>query len=576
MRSRHRSTRFVVLVTVILVVTVAHGFYRLIQSEDVTYRSPLSTIWVTSQAEFELQRLLSAVDVFAQRDSEMRGEVLLERYEIFWSRALLLKQGRYARSLTRNQDARRVIDGIIMTLEALEPTLEQFVEGDFEKYAELRIGLAAWVVPLHEMVISTMQVEERRIYEEQQQIRKIHWALVANIVGIMLSGTLLIWLLVSEGRRANELLLSVRLAESALRESEERFRDLVEGSVQGIAIDRDGLPLFVNQSYARTFGYDSPEDILGLETLDNLYSETDVHRIIRHRRANDESSAQAHELRGIRKDGTRIWLETRLRKISWQGAPAVQSIIIDITDRKHADEEREHLIEALEAKNAELERFAYTVSHDLKSPLITIRAFADLAQKDAGAGDVESLNGDMSRIIDATDKMKQLLEQLLELSRIGRQMSPPEPVALGEVAREAVELVSGRIREHGVDLMICEELPVMLGDRARMLEVFQNLVENAVKFMGDQEHPTIEIGVRKDRGETVCYVKDNGVGVEPRYQEKIFGLFDRLDPAGEGSGAGLALVKRIVELHGGEIWVESAGSAAGATFCFSLPGKCLP
>ena len=136
--------------------------------------------------------------------------------------------------------------------------------------------------------------------------------------------------------------------------------------------------------------------------------------------------------------------------------------------------------------------------------------------------------------------------------------------------------MSGRIREHGVDLMICEELPVMLGDRARMLEVFQNLVENAVKFMGDQEHPTIEIGVRKDRGETVCYVKDNGVGVEPRYQEKIFGLFDRLDPAGEGSGAGLALVKRIVELHGGEIWVESAGSAAGATFCFSLPGKCLP
>jgi PAS domain S-box-containing protein len=572
---QQRSARVVVLVIVILVVTISHALYRLLQSQDVAYRSPLSTMWVTSQAEYELQRLLSALDVFAQPHSDMRGEVLLERYEIFWSQVLVLRQGRYAPSLTRDHDARRVIDGIITTLEELEPTVLRLAEGNREEYVELRMGLSMWVVPLHEMVVGTMQTEEARIYEEQQQIRTIHWALIANIVGIMLSGSLLILLLLRESRRASDLLRSVSFAERALRESEERFRDLVEGSVQGIAIDQDGRPLFANQSYANTFGYESPDEILALNTLDVLYAKTDAERIVDYRRSGGEPVPQTYELQGVCRNGTGIWLETRLRTISWQGLPAVQSIIIDITDRKRAEDERERLIEELETKNAELERFAYTVSHDLKSPLITIRAFADLAQQDAASGDIDSLNSDMSRIIDATDKMRQLLEQLLELSRIGRQLSPAEPIELAELAREAVELVSGRIREREIDVSVSEMLPVMLGDRARMLEVFQNLLENAAKFMGEEKSPRIEVGVRKDRGGTVCYVKDNGIGIEPRYQEKIFGLFDRLDAAGEGSGAGLALVKRIVELHGGEIWVESGGDVKGSTFCFSVPARNL-
>lgn len=575
MSRQQRSARVVVLVIVILIVTISHALYRLLQSQDVAYRSPLSTMWVTSQAEYELQRLLSALDVFAQPHSDMRGEVLLERYEIFWSQVLVLRQGRYAPSLTRDHDARRVIDDIITTLEELEPTVLQLAEGNREEYVELRMGLSMWVVPLHEMVVGTMQTEEARIYEEQQQIRTIHWALIANIVGIMLSGSLLILLLLRESRRASDLLRSVSFAERALRESEERFRDLVEGSVQGISIDQDGRPLFANQSYANTFGYESPDEILALNTLDVLYAKTDAERIVDYRRSGGEPVPQTYELQGVCRNGTGIWLETRLRTISWQGLPAVQSIIIDITDRKRAEDERERLIEELETKNAELERFAYTVSHDLKSPLITIRAFADLAQQDAASGDIDSLNSDMSRIIDATDKMRQLLEQLLELSRIGRQLSPAEPIELAELAREAVELVSGRIREREIDVSVSEMLPVMLGDRARMLEVLQNLLENAVKFMGEEKSPRIEVGVRKDGGGTVCYVKDNGIGIEPRYQEKIFGLFDRLDAAGEGSGAGLALVKRIVELHGGEIWVESGGDVKGSTFCFSVPARNL-
>ena len=115
------------------------------------------------------------------------------------------------------------------------------------------------------------------------------------------------------------------------------------------------------------------------------------------------------------------------------------------------------------------------------------------------------------------------------------------------------------------------ELPVVLGDRVRLTEVFQNLIANAVKYMGDQTNPRIEIGSRSDEAEVVCFVRDNGMGIDPRYHEKVFGLFERLDASNEGTGIGLALVKRIIEVHGGRVWVESEGRGQGSTFLFTLP-----
>ncbi len=114
-------------------------------------------------------------------------------------------------------------------------------------------------------------------------------------------------------------------------------------------------------------------------------------------------------------------------------------------------------------------------------------------------------------------------------------------------------------------------MPHVVGDRTRLVEVVQNLLDNAVKFMGDQAEPLIEIGVRSDEAGPVFFVKDNGVGIDPRYQDKVFGLFDKLDPRSEGTGIGLALVKRIITVHGGRVWIESAGPGAGTTFCFTLP-----
>ncbi|HEX9731562.1 MAG TPA: two-component regulator propeller domain-containing protein [Thermoanaerobaculia bacterium] len=243
----------------------------------------------------------------------------------------------------------------------------------------------------------------------------------------------------------------------------------------------------------------------------------------------------------------------------------------EIDQRRAVEQERERLIAELEAKNAELERFTYTVSHDLKSPLLTIKGFLGWLQRDADAGDRERLGRDVAYIRDAATTMHRLLDELLELSRVGRVINPSEHVDLGELAREAADLVGAAIAERGVEVVIAPAMPVVYGDRVRLLEVLQNLVENAVKFMGEAPAPRVEIGAGRRGGEVVCHVRDNGLGIAPTYHEKIFGLFDRLHPEIEGTGIGLALVKRIVEVHGGRIWVESEGEGRGSTFFFTLP-----
>jgi signal transduction histidine kinase len=249
------------------------------------------------------------------------------------------------------------------------------------------------------------------------------------------------------------------------------------------------------------------------------------------------------------------------------------SLLGNIIKRMRVETEQKRLIAELEAKNSELERFAYTVSHDLKSPLITIRGFLGFLEKDAAAGNIERFRTDVGRISNATNKMQQLLNGLLELSRVGRIINPVQLVPFDEIAREAIAIVQGQIEAFGAEVIIQEGLPSVFVDRARMVEVVQNLLDNAVKFSSQQLNPRIEIGTRgaDDTGKSIFFVRDNGLGIDPQYHERIFGLFNKLDAQSEGTGIGLALVKRIIEYHGGRIWVESDGLSKGSTFYFTLP-----
>ena len=233
--------------------------------------------------------------------------------------------------------------------------------------------------------------------------------------------------------------------------------------------------------------------------------------------------------------------------------------------------ERKKLISQLEASNAELERFTYTVSHDLRSPLVTIKGFLGMLIKDLQEGRQDKIEDDFQRIANAADKMHILLSDLLELSRIGRIINPPEEVDLTQVISEAIETLDAHLRSKQVVVNSPLHMPIVYGDRVRLREVFENLIDNAAKYTGDQQNPMIEIGTRGNGSEPVIFVKDNGMGIEPQYQKKVFGLFDKLNPNSEGTGIGLALIKRIIETHGGKIWVESEGLGKGSTFCFTIP-----
>lgn len=236
--------------------------------------------------------------------------------------------------------------------------------------------------------------------------------------------------------------------------------------------------------------------------------------------------------------------------------------------------QRQTFIGELETKNAELERFTYTVSHDLKSPLVTIVGFLGYLEKDALAGNVERMRTGIERISSAAKKMERLLSDLLELSRIGRIMNAPENIPFDEIVAEALERVRGRIEAAGIQVTVEENLPTVHGDSVRLIEIVQNLLDNAAKFSSHQPTPCIGIGCRgRDENQHhILFVCDNGIGIGPEFHERIFGLFNKLDPQVEGTGIGLTLVRRIVEVHGGKIWVEST-PGSGSTFFFTLPGQ---
>ena len=226
----------------------------------------------------------------------------------------------------------------------------------------------------------------------------------------------------------------------------------------------------------------------------------------------------------------------------------------------------------LENKNAELERFVYTVSHDLKNPLVTIRNYIGLIRHSLPESTEDTLLEDLDRIDHASARMYQMLDELVELSRVGQIIHLPEPVHLHRLVHQALEGLAVDFRRDSIDWVLAEDLPWVKVDTLRVQEAMANLLENAMKFMGQQPQPKVEVGLREQRGDfAICFVRDNGVGIEESYQGQIFGLFERLDLEVDGTGIGLALVKRIIEAHGGSIWVESAGRGQGSTFVFELP-----
>lgn len=361
-------------------------------------------------------------------------------------------------------------------------------------------------------------------------------------------------------------------AEQTLLESEARFRSIFEESAIGmVLVSMEHQIVKHNRAFAHMLGY-TEDELIGQFFKDITYEDDIESSITYHTRLLRKEIANYRlEKRYMHKQGHLVWAQLNVSLVDGTQERPIYAIaqIQNINDRKQAEADREMLIEELERRNAELERFAYTVSHDLKSPLVTIGGFLGFLERDVESGDSAQLHSDINSIRNAANKMRELLDELLELSRVGRLMNPPEPISFAEIVEDALAITQGQLDGCEVDIA-SHEFPIVVADRTRLVEVVQNLVDNAAKFMGDQVHPRITIGMRQDEVMPVFFVQDNGIGIPPQHHEKIFDIFNKLDPNVEGTGIGLALVKRIIEVHNGRLWVESEEVGKGSTFCFTL------
>ena len=367
--------------------------------------------------------------------------------------------------------------------------------------------------------------------------------------------------------------------------------------------------LYISPGYASIHGMTVEEFMRHVESVgDNLapVHDADRDRLLAEIASYIENGDDffESEYRVVRPDGEVIWIQERSKSRLKKNGRVILTlgVVQDVTEKRNYEQnlqaakdslevmvaertlqladtvmrlqqeisQRTEISTELENKNAELERFAYTVSHDLKSPLVTIKGFLGLLSQDMEARDFKRARDDIAKVNQAANTMGSLLEELLELSRIGRVMGKAEICNMTEIAQQAVQLLDAQVVEKSVDIAIAD-MPEVKVDKIRLIEVYQNLVENAIKLMGDQISPQIQIGSIKVDGSTRFFVRDNGIGIAAEYYDLVFGLFERLSPNVEGTGVGLALVKRIVEVHNGKIWIESDGAGQGATIVFTLP-----
>jgi PAS domain S-box-containing protein len=572
-------------------------------------------------------------------------------------------------------------------------------------------------------------------------VRKKYVRKDGGIVWVRLSAH---WIFDGDGETAYRMTLVENVtdrmqARLAVEASERRFRNLVEGSIQGILIHRDDRPLFVNDAWSQIFGYSAAEVHEATSTLQ--FAAPEEHERLqgyRLARMAGESVPTRYEYQGLRKNGTTVWLENNVRVVDWDGGPAIQSTIIDCTQRKLREEELEtfneelerrvvertaeleaandqlvgemierlraetklresrtlyeSLVETiplciarknldgefvfvnralrdtfgktleeivghddydfspkeladqyrnddqrvietgeqldfvetsefrgekrhiqtlktpirnpdgqitgtqlvfwditpqvqaaeirkvaqeeLELRNRDLTVLLYVISHDLKEPVRAIQSFSMLIAQHEDSQLDERNRGFLKRVIDASNRMQALLDDVLLLSRAQRTVDPSEPVNLAELVKSVLQILAARIEESGAAVVIHEPLPVVTGDRRWLIQALQNLVANALKFTLPGEAPNVEIATASESelggAEAGLVVRDQGPGVDPEHAERIFDLFQRAVGRNvEGTGAGLAIVRGIAERHGGGCRViprEGGGSVFVLTF----------
>jgi PAS domain S-box-containing protein len=353
------------------------------------------------------------------------------------------------------------------------------------------------------------------------------------------------------------------------RQSEELFRSLCNGSPVGIYIVQNGKFQFVNPQFQIYTGY-SQDELVGMDPL-NLVLPAD-REVVRENALKmlKGEHPSPYEYRVANKAGEVRWVMETVASIKYQRKKAALGNYMDITEHKQSEEEQEKLRRQLQTKVSELEAFSYGVAHDLRSPLLSIEGLSRLLRTDMQNQKVEMVQEDIRLIESGVRKMQQLLNRTLEYSRAGQLVKLTKNVPFSKIIREVVAEFAEQVRSVGATVSVAKTFPKVYVDRIRIRQVLTNLIQNSIKYRDKTRPLKIEIGYWLAEDDVVFFVRDNGIGIDASEMEKVFGLFYRGTTDGEGSGAGLAIVQRIIEAHGGRIWVKNQ-SRKGTTMCFTLP-----
>lgn len=363
-----------------------------------------------------------------------------------------------------------------------------------------------------------------------------------------------------------------RRAEEALAGQSARLAAIVETAVDAIiTIDERGIIDSFNPSAERLFGY-GRDEVLGKNVsmlMPGPYREEHDGYLARYLSTGEKRIIGiGREVTAQRKDGSTFPIELAVSEMQVGNRRMFTGLVHDISQRKQTEERQARLIHELESANEELKNFAYVVSHDLKAPLRAIGSLADWIAADQS----EKLDADgkehLRLLIQRARRMDGLIDGILQYSRVGRVRETVVDVDVNEIVREALAMLAPPAH---IRIEVAPNLPVIHAERTRILQLFQNLLSNAIKYL-DKPEGLIRVGCEEHDQEWEFSVSDNGPGIEPRHFKRIFQLFQTLAPRDrvESTGVGLALVKKIVELYGGRVWVESQPSA-GSTFFFTLP-----
>jgi PAS domain S-box-containing protein len=372
---------------------------------------------------------------------------------------------------------------------------------------------------------------------------------------------------------------SERRQEEALRESEARFRAIFDNAVDGIiAIDERGLVTAINPAACRIFGYVT-EEVTG-RNVKMLMPEP---HHLRHDQyvtdylatGNRKIIGIGREVVGLRKNGEQFPMDLAVSETVLDNRHIFTGIVRDITERKRAEEDLARQAEALARSNVELERFAYVTSHDLQEPMRTVRSFAQLLQRRCADQLPDEAAEFLKYVTEGVQRMQGLINDLLTYSRVSSQGHAFAPADCMQVLELVMQNLTATIDVQDAKVTY-DPLPTVVGDATQLGQVFQNLIANAIKFQGKRP-PKIHVSAEELAQAWVFSVADNGIGVAPQYFERIFVIFQRLHTIEEygGTGIGLAICKKIVERHGGRIWVESE-VGKGSTFYFSIPKRERP